>query len=944
MIRKASSVWVRVVLGAVLGCVVAIPLIETDSAQAASVVSHNAAYVFDEELFPCASGCGMNDTSSLGGSLFTNAIGLQPGSEESGSYTPAGGSPVTLTNIKLSTLDADPHALDPFDTAILYQTCNIGTPANAPAMAEVNAFLAAGRKVMIFDADGCSPNSSSRGGTPDWSGFAFPFETNNPGPDGAAGEYSQVLPSALTAGLSPGPVEGDAVGDANIFTTFDSHWQRAVEATNTNGASGILEAYAETSAGGLALYSGEDFWYTDGPSTHLQTVLDNMLGQPWDPADLPTSARVVGEGPVSSCTRDAVIVGVVGVCADKLTRGGSTVTGTGHVTLDNGVSVGEGPVSIDTTAGQITTPPGAPLALLRSGGPVALGNASVSVNISAATDPASGKSGLATLTLNSISFGPLGSLRVGGLPLALPSGNGLTLYLDSSEGGGILGTGSIQLPKLGGLAPSGTGSLGFYAGTPAPVVFLGGTLHLGAVKLAPAWAFTGLDLSYQRAGDTWTASGGLEAPIGSLQASGSLVHGQLDSLHVGIGGQDVPLGDSGFFFTGFGGGFSGLVNGPLTIDASTEGFWGLPKAPVEPFYLDNVTVTVSLAGSVRLDGAVSFALKDHSPIHGELHLKLNLRPFSASGSASEEGQLPGVSVRAGGGIGFSSKHFTAVENGAVKVFGLSGRGQVIASDLGIGGDGSLCALHLCQSLAFTETWKQLVKFPPDPPTIIGADPQKLITVSGVAAAGQSATLRVSPGRSLLLLSVNGSTAAPEVRLRAPGGRIYSSARSTGTVLVTHQPQFALTTVTVIHPRAGLWHVSGVRGDQTVLRIHAQTVRPLKLLRAATIAPRSSARHPLGARAHVSLSWSSTRLPSGVRVSIVRRSHPHELGTGLIGGLRANGRYLLSVDKLAPGRNYLTLAATLNGVPFQVLTFGSVWRAPRHAHRGKHRGARRRTHR
>lgn len=909
------------------------------TARATSVESHNVAYVFDEELFPCgSSGCGINDSQPEGGSLFTNAIGFQPGSGETGSYTLAGGNSVNLTNVALSKLDSDPHALDGFDTAILYETCNIGTPENAPAMAEINSFLMAGRKVMIFDADGCSPNGSSRGGTPDWSGFALPFATDNPGPRGAEGGYSEVEASPLTAGLSVGPVELDAVGDANIFTTFDSRWFQAIRATNTDGVNGIVEAYARTSSGGFALYSGEDFWFTDAASEHLRTVFDDMLGQPWDPDNLPSSRRVIGAGPVSSCTRDAIVVGVVGVCADKLAQSGSTVTGTGNVTLDNGVSVGAGPVSIDPTAGQISIPAGAPIALLRSSGPVPLGNAGMSVNTSSTTDPTSGKGGLAALTLSSISFGPLASLRVGGLALSLPSGNGLTLYLDSNEGGGIVGAGSVQLPKLGGIAPAVAGSLGFYAGSPSPAVFLGATLHLGKVNLAPGWAFSGLEFSYQRPTDTWTASGGLEAPIGSLQASGSVVGGQLDSLQVNIGGQDVPLLDSGFFFTGFGGGFSGLVNGPLKIDASTEGFWGVPKAPVEPFYLDKATVTVSLAGSVSLDGAVSFGLKDHSPIHGQLHLKLNLHPFSASGSASEEGQLPGISVRAGGGIGFSTKHFTATENGAVKVFGLSGSGQVIVSDIGMGGDGTLCGPShtFCQSLAFTETWKQLVKLPPDPPTIIGADPQKLITVSGVAAAGQSATFHVPPGRNVLLLSVNGSAGAPEVRLRAPGGRIYSSARSTKTVLFTHQPQFALTTIAVIDPRPGLWRISSTPGEHALLHIHAQTVRPLKLLRAAAVAPRSSARHPLGPRARVLLKWSSAGLPSGVRITIVRRSQPHELGIGLIGNLRSNGHYLLPVNKLVPGRNYLTLAATLNGVPFQVITFGSVWRvAPGHMHSGKH---------
>lgn len=907
------------------------------SAQATSVVSHNVAYVFDDELFPCgASGCGINDTSFPGGSLFTNALGLQPGSGETGTYTPAGGSSVNLTNLTLSTLNANPHALDKFDTAILYQTCNIGTTANAPAMAEINSFLTAGRKVMIFDGDGCSPNSSSRGPTPDWSGFALPFATDNPGPLGASGSYSEVEPSPLTAGLSVGPVEGDAVGDANIFTTFDSRWFQAISATNVDGVGGRIEAYARTSTGGFALYSGEDFWFTDGPSPHLQTVFDNMLGQPWDPDNLPSTARVVGGGPVSSCTRDAIIVGIVGVCADKLARSGSTVTGTGNVTLDNGVSVGNGPVSIDSGAGRINIPAGSPIALLRPSGTVPLGSASVNANTSAVTDPTSGKSGLATLTLSSISFGPLANLRIGGLPLSLPTGDGLTLYLDGNEGGGIIGTGSVQLPKLGGLAPSGSGSLGFYAGARAPVVFLGGALHLGRVALAPGWAFGGLDFSYQQPTDTWTVSGGLEAPIGSLQAAGAVVGGQLDSLQVNIGGQDVPLADSGFFFSGFGGGFSGLVNGPLKIDASTEGFWGVPKAPVEPFYLDKVTITVSLGGSVSLDGAVSFALKDHSPLHGQLHLKLNIHPFSATGSASAEGQLPGVSLKAGGGVGFATKHFTAAENGSVKIFGLSGRGQVILSDQGVGASGALCApLNVfCQSVAFTETWKQLKNL--DPPTIVGADPQRLITVSGVAAAaGQSASFRVPSGRTALFVSVGDATGVPNVRLRAPDGRIYTSTRSTRTVLFTHQPQFNLTTITVLHPRAGRWRISRTPGAQGPLHIHAQTVRSLRLIRAAAIVPRSSARHPLRGHA-IRLKWKSAGLPSGVRVVIVRLSQAHETGTGIVGNLRPNGSYIVPIRKLAVGRNYIKLAATLNGVPFQDIAFGSVWRAsPRHPHVRRH---------
>ena len=254
--------------------------------------THNVAYVFDDTLLECSAGCGMNDTTSDGGSIFTNAVtGTQPGSGDTGTYTPDGGSAVSLTNVSLTTINTNKNALDGFDTVILYQLCNIGAPNNAAARAEINSFLNAGGKVMIFDADGCAPSSN---GTPDWSGFLFPFTSNNPGPHGASGSYTAVESSSLTTGLAAGPVPGDAVGDANIFTTFDGAWFSALKATNTNGVNGIVEAYARTSTGGLALYEGEDFWATDGPTDHLRQVFDDMINEDWSPDNLPSTTPAAG--------------------------------------------------------------------------------------------------------------------------------------------------------------------------------------------------------------------------------------------------------------------------------------------------------------------------------------------------------------------------------------------------------------------------------------------------------------------------------------------------------------------------------------------------------------------------------------------------------------------------------------------------------------------------
>ena len=348
-----------------------------------------------------------------------------------------------------------------------------------------------------------------------------------------------------------------------------------------------------------------------------------------------------------------------------------------------------------------------------------------------------------------------------------------------------------------------------------------------------------------------------------------------------------------------------------------------------------MTVTLSLGGSISLDGAVSLALKERSPIHGQLHLKLNVNPFSATGSFSVEGQLPGVSLRAAGGAGFTAKHFTATENGRIKVFGLTGTGEVIVSDKGLGASGKVCGpFHVCKSVALAGTWTQIGKL--DVPAIVGGEPQRLVTVSGVATAGQSAGFRVPAGRTLLFVTVSGSAGgAPAVTLRAPGGKTYSSARSTRTVLFTAQPEFDLTTIAVLDPQAGTWHIAKTPTDQSVLHVTAQTLGSLGLLRAAKISPASSSRHPLSAHARVLLSWSSAHLPRGVRVSIVRRSRPHEAGTGIVGNLGASGHYSLPVSKLSAGRNYIALAATLHGVPFQEITFrGQVWRAAPHHRRTK----------
>jgi len=235
-------------------------------------------------------GAGVNDSvfpPSGGSSIFNNAVGGVP-LPNVGTYNGA-----TFTNVPISAIDSSPTtALAGFDTALLYEVCSIGS--HPVALAAINAFLASGGKVMIFDADACAPSSH---GAANWSGFLFPFTTTSPGPVGEGGDYLAVVPSSLTTGLSVGPQPADAVGDANVFTSPAGPWCVAITAQSdiTGQPAGIVEAYARTPAGGLAIYEGEDFWFTWkgtslGPAdlAHLQQVFDLVLAQPFNPDGLPS--------------------------------------------------------------------------------------------------------------------------------------------------------------------------------------------------------------------------------------------------------------------------------------------------------------------------------------------------------------------------------------------------------------------------------------------------------------------------------------------------------------------------------------------------------------------------------------------------------------------------------------------------------------------------------
>ena len=272
----------RVLLCATLGVIGSALL--ASSAPAASTSSH-VAYVFDF-------GTGSNDTAGpgFGSSIFVDAL---TGAPAGGSYTTADASKtVTVTDLPVAAVDVGGvGALTAFDTVILYEICDIASHPNT--MNAVNQYLLNGGKVMIFDADRCS---GEFGEPPpaDYSTFLFPFTASTPGPAGKSGPYTHIEASTLTTGLVLGPQPGDAVGDANTFVTFDNKWCGSITAQNSLGNDGFVESYARTPAGGLAIYEGEDFWFTFGPTAHLREVFDLMLKQDYNPDGLPCALPASG--------------------------------------------------------------------------------------------------------------------------------------------------------------------------------------------------------------------------------------------------------------------------------------------------------------------------------------------------------------------------------------------------------------------------------------------------------------------------------------------------------------------------------------------------------------------------------------------------------------------------------------------------------------------------
>ncbi len=205
--------------------------------------------------------------------------------------------------------------LAPYDTVVLNMAssamgCNPNT-LTASAKADLNAFVAAGGKLIIQDAECTGPSKPSGGHYGlDYKWLTYPFETDNPGATGAFGGVLTIFEQNGLSTSTPGPrfidtavitAQTDAVGDMNVvnLTTVDKNWCLDMTGTNVNRKSGAVQMYAR-SGNGLYIYNGLDTNYIGtgavGPTGQgqLAKIWLQWLQVSNTPTELPCGVSVAG--------------------------------------------------------------------------------------------------------------------------------------------------------------------------------------------------------------------------------------------------------------------------------------------------------------------------------------------------------------------------------------------------------------------------------------------------------------------------------------------------------------------------------------------------------------------------------------------------------------------------------------------------------------------------
>jgi hypothetical protein len=188
-----------------------------------------------------------------------------------------------------------PWMLAEYDTVLFEQICDFKnmSPRFLPALV---AWVAAGHKLIIHDADKCGGNMI------DYSWLPYKIQTDNPGALGAPGSVLKVLENnwmAHTLRARPGFVDAAAwvalrppaneLGDSNAVTEWQPGWCGHLVVRNANGIFGFVQAYAHYGRG-LILWDGFDI-DSNGTKWH-DIVRAQQLAQGFNTDNLPCSIKI----------------------------------------------------------------------------------------------------------------------------------------------------------------------------------------------------------------------------------------------------------------------------------------------------------------------------------------------------------------------------------------------------------------------------------------------------------------------------------------------------------------------------------------------------------------------------------------------------------------------------------------------------------------------------
>lgn len=196
----------------------------------------------------------------------------------------------------VSPSDARPAVLaegEGIDTVVFSQVCDIQKSVSAAFKQALVAWVAAGHKLIIHDADRCGGKNAI---PPDYGFLPYRFSTSSPGALGAkSGVLALLEESELAHRKASHPAFVDVadwkkswneLGDSNSVSQWDAHWCGVLVGTNALGVSGFQEAYAHHGRG-LIIYDGFD--WDQGRAKAYRQLVTRELAVPFDPDPLPCS-------------------------------------------------------------------------------------------------------------------------------------------------------------------------------------------------------------------------------------------------------------------------------------------------------------------------------------------------------------------------------------------------------------------------------------------------------------------------------------------------------------------------------------------------------------------------------------------------------------------------------------------------------------------------------